>query len=250
MTSGDALAVRALRVSYPVGRRLREVVKGVSFAVKEGECYGLVGESGSGKSSVLSAMAGLQTSWSGEIRKAAGARVQFVFQDPYGSLHPKFTVDATLHEALSVHRLDRREQRIRAVLESMGLPTAARFRYPNQLSGGQRQRVAIARALIVDPTILLLDEPTSALDVSIQAEVLNYLQAAQRERGLAYVLVSHDLAVVAHMCERIGIMKAGELIEEVSSLELRQGRLRQSYSRALLESTGETLLPLRAGELP
>ena len=200
------------------GRDARGVhaVRNVSFRVAEGAAFGLVGESGSGKTTVLRALAGLVAPAAGTVavagrvqgprRDRGFARLcQMVFQDPYGSLHPRHTVDRTLSEPLAIHGLARgseADRRVERALREVGLGPAFRFRYPHQLSGGQRQRVAIARALILEPRVLLLDEPTSALDVSVQAEILNLLARLRRERRLTYLLVSHNLAIVAHLCER------------------------------------------------
>ncbi|MGA9869005.1 MAG: ABC transporter ATP-binding protein [Acetobacteraceae bacterium] len=221
-----------------------EAVRGVSFAVPEGASFGIVGESGSGKSTVLRALSGLNPNWTGRMRVAGQAlgtrrgraffrRVQMVFQDPYGSLHPRQTVDRALCEPLLVHGLGDIDRRVERALIEVALPRDARFRYPHQLSGGQRQRVAIARALMAEPEVLLLDEPTSALDVSVQAEVLNLLADLQRHRGLTYVLVSHNLPVVAHLCSRIGVMQAGEMVEQIGVEELRAGRTRHPHTATL-----------------
>ena len=164
-------------------------------------------------------------------------QVQMVFQDPYSSLHPRHTVDGVLAEPLSIHRFDRRQERIEQALDDVGLGRDFRFRYPHQLSGGQRQRVAIARALILEPSVLLLDEPTSALDASIQAEVLNLLDRLRAERGLTYVMVSHDLAVVAHMCDRLIVMQLGRQVEELSRSDLRAHRAKTDYTRDLLSAS-------------
>jgi peptide/nickel transport system ATP-binding protein len=223
-----------------------EAVKDVSFTVEKGESFGIVGESGSGKSTVLRAISGLNPDWTGRIMvdgvfmtprrtKDFHRRVQMVFQDPYGSLHPRQTVDRLLSEPLLVHRMDNIERRILRGLNEVALPASVRFRYAHQLSGGQRQRVAIARALMAEPQVLLLDEPTSALDVSVQAEVLNLLADLQRARDLTYILVSHNLAVVAHVCERIGVMQGGELVELLSADDLRAGRTRHPHTAALRE---------------
>ena len=186
---------------------------GVSLEVETGQSFGLVGESGSGKSTLLRAIAGLAPVARGDhlasmARRSAHAatkafyrKVQMVFQDPYGSLHPRQTVDRLLQEPLIIHGLGERDSRIGRALDEVGLGSGFRFRYPHQLSGGQRQRVAIARALILEPSILLLDEPTSALDASVQAEVLNLLEQVRRDRKLTFLMVSHDLAIVTHMCE-------------------------------------------------
>jgi peptide/nickel transport system ATP-binding protein len=222
----------------------REVVKGVSFSVEKGGSFGIVGESGSGKSTILRAMAGLNESWEGRIAFAGKdaplkrtpeffRQVQMVFQDPYGSLHPRQTIDRILSELPLVHGMDNIEKRIQQALSDVALPQAVRFRYPHQLSGGQRQRVAIARALIDDPQVLLLDEPTSALDVSVQAEILNLLQDLRAARNLTYILVSHNLAVIAHLCPQVGVMLNGEMVEQLSAGDLREGRIKHPHTEEL-----------------
>jgi peptide/nickel transport system ATP-binding protein len=247
-----AIEVAGLNVIFGRGRDAVHAVRDVSFRVRKGETYGLVGESGSGKSTVLKALTGLAPISSGEARllgrhpprsghpdPAFCRSVQMVFQDPYASLHPRRTIDATLSEPLIIHRMGDRQERARRVLQALadvGLGPEFRFRYPHQLSGGQRQRVAIARALMLEPAIVLLDEPTSALDVSIQAEVLNLLRRLKQERGLTYVLVSHNLAVIAHMCERLAVMCHGRIIEELTVEQLRAGEVREAYTRQLLEA--------------
>ena len=246
-----------LAVSFGHGSNRVAAVRGVSLAVSEGESYGIVGESGSGKSTVLRALCGLAPTTAGKIsidgetlghpRTAAFyRRVQMVFQDPYASLHPRHTVDRVLAEPLAIHGFADTETRIEAALEDVGLGKGFRFRYPHQLSGGQRQRVAIARALILEPRILLLDEPTSALDASIQAEVLNLLDRLRSERGLTYILVSHDLAVVAHMCERLLVMQSGLAVEELTRASLQARAATQTYTRDLLTaSEGYRAKPLQ-----
>ena len=235
MIAVDALTVRFGSV---------EAVKTVSFRLARGEAFGLVGESGSGKSTVLRALAGLNPDWSGRMtldgallsprrNKAFFRQVQMVFQDPYGSLHPRQTVDRALSEPLQVHGIGDIDRRIARGLNEVALPSSIRYRYPHQLSGGQRQRVAIARALMAEPDVLLLDEPTSALDVSVQSEVLNLLADLRAARGLTYIMVSHNLAVVAHLCERIGVMQGGELVETLSADDLRAGRTRHPHTAAL-----------------
>jgi peptide/nickel transport system ATP-binding protein len=220
-------------------------VRDVSFRVAQGETFGLVGESGSGKSTVLRAVAGLITEWTGRIAvdgKELGRRrdraffrtVQMVFQDPYGSLHPRQTIDRILSEPLAVHDVPDADARILRALEEVALPRTARFRYPHQLSGGQRQRVAIARALIADPRVLLLDEPTSALDVSVQAEVLNLLADLRAARGLTCILVSHNLAVVAHLCGRLAVMQGGRIVELLDEASLRAGRAVHPHTQDLI----------------
>jgi len=241
------IEVEHLTVEFGQRRSLVKAVDDVAFRVAAGESYGLVGESGSGKSTVLRAIAGLLTHWSGSIAVAGQAQgkdrtlafrrqVQMVFQDPYGSLHPRHTVDHILKEPLWIHRLDAKDARIVAALEEVGLDESFRFRFPHQLSGGQRQRIAVARALIMEPSVLLLDEPTSALDVSIQAEVLNLLSRLRRERGLTYILVSHNLAVVSHMCERLAVMRSGEIVESLEIEQLRHHMPGHAYTRQLFQA--------------
>ena len=242
------LEITGLDVTFgAVANRVR-AVRGVSLAVEQGESYGIVGESGSGKSTILRAICGLAPVSGGTIRldgapletprsPAFYRRVQMVFQDPYASLHPRHTVDRVLSEPLAIHRFDRAEARIEQALADVGLGQGFRFRYPHQLSGGQRQRVAIARALILEPQVLLLDEPTSALDASIQAEVLNLLDRLRQERGLTYVLVSHDLAVVSHMCDRLLVMQHGAAVEELDRAALRARTTTKDYTRDLLAAS-------------
>jgi len=223
-------------------------VAGVSFAVAAGETFGLVGESGCGKSTVLRALAGLNTDYGGEVRldgtalpphrpRAFFKRVQMVFQDPYGSLHPRQTIQAQLLEPLRNQGMAPPTDAVGAALDSVGLPRTAAFRYPHQLSGGQRQRVAIARALMLQPEVLLLDEPTSALDVSVQAEILNLLMDLRAQRGLTYILVSHDLAVVAHMCHRIAVMQGGRIVDGFDAATLRAGTPAHPYTQELLAAS-------------
>ncbi|WP_210205824.1 ABC transporter ATP-binding protein [Hoeflea marina] len=242
------LDIHDLAVTFGHGARAVHALRGVSFSVNEGESYGIVGESGSGKSTVLRAICGLTPMSGGTVTLDGKAlatprdpafyrRVQMVFQDPYASLHPRHTIDRVLSEPLAIHGFDRRENRIEQALDEVGLGKGFRFRYPHQLSGGQRQRVAIARALILEPKVLLLDEPTSALDASIQAEVLNLLDRLRAERGLTYVLVSHDLAVVAHMCERLLVMQHGLAVEALTREALQASRATQDYTRNLMAAS-------------
>ncbi len=243
-----AIEVERLSVGFGHGPSAVQAVRDVSFQVPDGEAFGLVGESGTGKSTVLRALVGLIERWKGRMAVAGapmGGRrgrafykaVQMVFQDPYGSLHPRQTVDRILAEPMAIHKLDGGARRIERVLADVGLGPAFRFRYPHQISGGQRQRVAIARALIVEPRILLLDEPTSSLDVSVQAEILNLLTRLRREHALTLVLVSHNLAVVAHMCDRLAVMNAGRVVEEMTVARLRAGQPEQPYTRQLLQAS-------------
>ncbi|MER9351823.1 MULTISPECIES: ABC transporter ATP-binding protein [unclassified Mesorhizobium] len=239
-----AISIEGLEVVFDRFRAL----KGANLEVKSGESFGLVGESGSGKSTLLKAIAGLVPVASGTITvngKTLGARrdkafyreVQMVFQDPYGSLHPRQTVDRLLQEPLAIHGFADGEQRIQRALDEVGLGKGFRFRYAHQLSGGQRQRVAIARALILEPSILLLDEPTSALDASVQAEVLNLLEEVRRRRKLTFLMVSHDLAIITHMCERLMVMQNGEAVENLTAGQLIGHRVEKDYTRNLLRAS-------------
>jgi ABC-type dipeptide/oligopeptide/nickel transport system ATPase subunit len=244
----DAIVVSDLSVVFGEGAARNVAVDRVSFKVPKGGSFGLVGESGSGKSTVLRAIAGLIRDWTGGIAikgenlgylrdRSFYRTVQMVFQDPYASLHPRHTVDRILSEPLTLHRFDRVEERIEDGLDAVGLGPSFRFRYPHQLSGGQRQRVAIARALMLEPEILLLDEPTSALDVSVQAEVLNLLADLRAARGLTFLLVSHDLAVVAHMCENIAVMKDGRIVETLDVDAMRRMEPKEDYTNRLLRAS-------------
>ncbi len=251
------VSMRGLTLALGEGDRRRTVLQGVDLDVIQGQAFGLVGESGSGKTTVLRCLAGQYRHWQGRVQIAGqdlagqgprpGAwwsrpdlaharRVQMVFQDPYASLHPRHTVGTALAEPLRVHRLVDVDDRIDQVLVQVGLPPAFRDRYPHQLSGGQRQRVAIARALVLQPGLLLLDEPTSALDVSVQAEVLNLLSDLRRRHGLTYLLVSHDLGVVAHLCDRLAVMQQGAIVETLSSDAMCAGAARHPYTRTLVAS--------------
>ncbi len=242
------LEIRGLNVWFGHGRDRVDAVQDATFSVGEGESFGLVGESGSGKSTILRAITGLAPQWDGSITvdgamliqkrvKAFYKTVQMVFQDPYASLHPRHSVDAVLGETLHLHGFSDIDSRVVKLLDDVGLGQKFRFRYPHQLSGGQRQRVAIARALAGEPRILLLDEPTSALDVSVQAEILNLLTDLRAEHGLTYVMVSHDLAVVGHMCARLAVMKDSRIVEVMDVDNLRQNRAQHPYSQELLRNS-------------
>lgn len=253
------LRVRGLGLTLGEPARRRQVLHDVHLDVQPGQAFGLVGESGSGKTTVLRCLAGQYRHWQGEVqigdRRLTGGlqgrppgawwsrpdlalarQVQMVHQDPYASLHPRHTVHTALAEPLRVHRMDAPDARIDRALTQVGLPLSFRHRYPHQLSGGQRQRVAIARALILQPGLLLLDEPTSALDVSVQAEVLNLLAELRRDHGLTYLLVSHDLGVVAHLCDALAVMQQGAIVETLSTDALCAGAARHPYTRTLVAS--------------
>lgn len=236
------IAVENLSVTFGDTQVLHEV----SFEVAAGESFALVGESGSGKSTILKALAGQLPGYGGSVRLGEGGdapgqtrdtarKVQMVFQDPYGSLHPRRTIDDTLSEPLLIHGIEDRDARVLTMLDAVGLPRRFRFRLPHQLSGGQRQRVAIARALMLAPPILLLDEPTSALDVSVQAEILNLLKSLREEKNLTFLLVTHDLPVVSFLCGRLAILHAGRIVETADTAALRSGQLTSSYGQELYD---------------
>ncbi|MGO7324250.1 ABC transporter ATP-binding protein, partial [Rhizobium ruizarguesonis] len=236
--------VRDLDVVFASGKTSNHVVRGISFQVNQGETLGIVGESGCGKSTVLRCLAGMEAGWTGHIElggKPIGKKrsreelkfAQMVFQDPYGSLHPRHRIGTALAEPLRAMRHSDIWSKVERALIQVGLPASFANRFPHELSGGQRQRVAIARALILSPPILLLDEPTSALDVSVQAEILNLLADQREEKGLTYLLVSHDLAVIGHMCDRVLIMKNGCFVDELTKADLQAGTTHDAYAREL-----------------
>ncbi|CAM4202269.1 MULTISPECIES: ABC transporter ATP-binding protein [Lelliottia] len=242
------IEIKNLNLAFGEGEKRNQVLDEVNISVGEGKIYGLVGESGSGKTTVLKCLAGLFTHWDGELaidgiplgRKINAERcrrVQMVFQDPYGSLHPRHTIGDILEEPLQIHGISDRDRRIHGLLDKVGLNRAFRDRYPHQLSGGQRQRVAIARALILEPQVLLLDEPTSALDVSVQAEILNLLAELQRESNLTYLMVTHDLGVIAHLCQKVAVMQYGKILETLTVDELVAGSAKTDYTRMLVNAS-------------
>jgi microcin C transport system ATP-binding protein len=256
---GEAPLVEAreLRIHFPIraGLLRRQVgavraVDGVSLAVHEGETLGLVGESGSGKTTIGLALLGLEAA-EGEVLfegRAIGdlsreklrplrARMQIVFQDPFGSLSPRLSVGEIVAEGLAVHMraLPRaeREAHVAAALEEVGLSADAAERYPHEFSGGQRQRIAIARAMILKPRFVVLDEPTSALDASVQAEIVELLRALQARNDLAYLFISHDLAVVRALAHRLVVLRAGRVVEEGWAEEIFAAP-REAYTQALI----------------
>ncbi|CUX34730.1 ABC transporter, nucleotide binding/ATPase protein (Dipeptide) [Agrobacterium tumefaciens str. CFBP 5621] len=242
------ITVDKLDVVYGEKEKRNHVVRGVSLTVNKGETLGIVGESGCGKSTLLRSLAALEAGWTGSISfngKAVGKTrsrdelklAQMVFQDPYGSLHPRHRIGRALAEPIRAMGLGDGWSKVPAALQQVGLPAHFAERFPHELSGGQRQRVAIARALILEPPILLLDEPTSALDVSIQAEILNLLADQREERDLTFVLVSHDLAVIAHMCDRVLVMQNGVFVDELTKADLEAGVTHSAYSGELFESS-------------
>ncbi len=236
-------------------RRTAHAVNGVSLTVAPGETLALVGESGSGKTTLGRTILRLVEASSGSVRfggidvlradrrtlQALRRRMQIVFQDPHGSLDPRMTIGASVAEGIEIHRLVPRAERparVAALLGEVGLDPALADRYPHEFSGGQRQRIGIARALAVDPEFLVCDEPVSALDVSVQAQVLNLLRDLQSRRGLAYLFIAHDLAVVRQIAHRIAVMYAGRIVEEGLRDEVLE-RPRHPYTRALLSAVPE-----------
>lgn len=248
--AGPLLEIRDLAVEYPTGRkRTRRAVDGVSLAIQEGETLGLVGESGSGKSTIGRAVLGLAPVTEGSIRfdghelanlgrkerRGFSSSLQVVFQDPYSSLDPTKTIGYSLAEPLVSHGSDRAEARreASAMLERVGLRAEDSARYPGSFSGGQRQRIAIARALMLRPRLVICDEPVSALDLSIQAQVLNLMTDLQKEFGLSYLFIAHDLTVVRHVSDRVAVLSKGRIVEEGTSREVYENP-RHPYTRALL----------------
>ena len=256
-------------------RRFLHAVDQVSFEIKKGETFGLVGESGCGKSTVARLLVGLYDCSGGEVRfegyplqdidRIKGSnttslrrKIQMIFQDPYASLNPRWTVGQIVAEPLKVHRmLESRSailERVAVLLGQVGLAASDAARYPHQFSGGQRQRISIARALASEPEFLVCDEPTSALDVSVQAQVLNLMKDLQKQRGLTYLFISHNLAVVRHVSDRVGVMYLGRLVEVAPNDVLFEKAL-HPYTRMLLdaipdlERTGKDRTPV-AGEVP
>lgn len=252
-------------------RVMLRAVDGVSFEIKRGETLALVGESGCGKSTVARMLVGLYGLTRGDIRfdgqplsrmsepggRELRKRLQMIFQDPYASLNPRWRVGRIIAEPMLTHTkmtLAERTARVGDLLRQVGLDPADQSRYPHQFSGGQRQRISIARALAVNPEFLVCDEPTSALDVSVQAQVLNLMKDLQRELGLTYLFISHNLAVVHHVADRVGVMYLGRMVEVAPRDELFV-RPRHPYTRMLLEAipdidgTGKPRTAV-AGEVP
>jgi peptide/nickel transport system ATP-binding protein len=250
------LEVRALAKSFWLkqglfGRREFKAVQGVNFKLKRGHTLGVVGESGSGKTTMGLTLLRLHEPTGGEVifdgrnlltlsdreRQLMRRRMQIVFQNPYASLNPRFTIGQTLVEPMAIHQIGastaEREQRVRSLLEKVGLDGSAFGKYPHEFSGGQRQRIAIARALTLSPEVLVLDEAVSALDVSVQAQVLNLLKDLQDELGLAYVFISHDLAVVRFISDEVLVMKDGVVVEQAGTEQILAAP-REDYTRRLL----------------
>ncbi|XPP27071.1 MAG: ATP-binding cassette domain-containing protein [Leucobacter sp.] len=250
MTS-ELIRLESVSVVYRRGKVSSPVVRDVSLGINIGETLGLVGESGSGKSTIGNVILGLVPAAGGRIlfdgedithvgsrrRRELTREIQVVFQDPYGSLNPTRTVGATLTE--SIRAQGNRESsrsianQVAHTLEAVGMSSTAAQRYPTEFSGGQRQRIAIARALVVNPRLIVCDEAVSALDLSIQAQVLNLLKQLKEERGLSYLFISHDLAVVAHAADRIAVLERGT-IAEYDTVDRVMGDPQHPYTRMLL----------------
>ncbi len=252
------LETREVSRRYPVRRSLGRrgapvvAVEEASLALRTGEAVGLVGESGSGKSTLGRLLLGLEAPDDGQVLFEGGElsaqtaverlrfrrAVQVVFQDPFASLNPRVTVGGALREILAVHGLARGEaadRRVTDLLEQVGIDPGSERRYPHEFSGGQRQRIGIARALCLGPRVIVADEPVSALDVSVQAKVLQLMLELRRALGLTYLFISHDLAVVRQICDRVLVMQEGKIIERGPSAEL-FSRPRDPYTRRLLEA--------------
>lgn len=259
------------RVIYRKPRMLLHAVDGVSFDLHKGETLALVGESGCGKSTVAKLLAGLYDLTHGSIlfdgmdlttmnpaqKQAMRKRLQMIFQDPYASLNPRWRVGRIIAEPLKTHTsLSEQEQseRVGQLLEQVGLNPSDQSRYPHQFSGGQRQRISIARALALNPEFIVCDEPTSALDVSVQAQVLNLMKDLQKSLGLSYLFISHNLAVVHHVADRVGVMYLGRIVE-IASRNTLFATPRHPYTQMLLGAipdmtgTGKARIPV-AGEVP
>jgi oligopeptide/dipeptide ABC transporter ATP-binding protein len=256
----NLLEVQNLRVDFPVNRRLFgrakafvRAVDDVSLTIGPGETVGLVGESGCGKTTLGRALLKLVEPTAGRIvlegeeitqltshqMRPHRRRLQMIFQDPYNSLNPRMTVADIIGEALDIHQLAAtpavRWERIATLLQDVGLDPSHARRYPHEFSGGQRQRIGIARALAVDPRLIVCDEPVSALDVSVQAQIINLLQDLQRQRGVAYLFIAHDLAVVEHISRRILVMYLGRVVESGEAKAICRAP-KHPYTQALLSA--------------
>jgi oligopeptide/dipeptide ABC transporter ATP-binding protein len=255
----ELLTVENLKTYFPIRAGLLQrvvaqvkAVDGVSFGIREGETFGLVGESGCGKTTVARTILRLQKATDGTVffdgedvfakrggeLKALRRNMQIIFQDPYSSLDPRMTVGSIIAEGLYIHGMRNAKERTEVVLEMLdkvGLNPYHAHRYPHEFSGGQRQRIGIARALALNPRFIVLDEPVSALDVSIQSQILNLLKSLQNEFGFTYLFVAHDLSVVEHISDRVGVMYLGKLVEVTRRSELYANPL-HPYTQALLSS--------------
>jgi oligopeptide transport system ATP-binding protein len=247
------LQVKDLKKHFKVGRASLKAVDGISLEIKKGETFGLVGESGCGKSTVGRTLVRLYEPSGGEVlfngkniheagsdeARLLNRKMQMVFQDPQASLNPRMIVGDIVAEGIDIHNLvesrKERTERVNELLETVGLSKEHANRYPHEFSGGQRQRIGVARALAVDPDFIVADEPVSALDVSIQAQVINLLRGLQKQRGLTYLFISHDLSVVEYISDRVGVMYLGVMVEMAPSEELYANPL-HPYTQALLSA--------------
>lgn len=269
----DVSATWAKRVLTGAPRRVVHAVEAVDFQVPRGSTFALVGESGCGKSTIARTIVGVQAPSAGSVsfmgvdiaafktRHAAKPyrrHLQMIFQDPYASLNPRWRVGRIVAEPIVTHGLMAPgaglTARIAELLETVGLAAGDARKYPHQFSGGQRQRISIARALASNPAFIVCDEPTSALDVSVQAQILNLMKRLQRELGLTYLLISHNLAVVAHMADQLGVMYLGRLVEQGDAARIIAAPL-HPYTRLLLDTVPDPLAPRRdrprlSGEVP
>ncbi|TFB18894.1 ATP-binding cassette domain-containing protein [Filobacillus milosensis] len=249
------LEIKNLKKHFNVGRKATlKAVDGINFDIYKGETFGLVGESGCGKSTAGRTVLRLYEATDGEVvfngqnvhskksgkdTKELSRKMQMIFQDPYASLNPRMTVKDIIAEGIDIHGLAKnkkeREETVIELLETVGLNKEHANRYPHEFSGGQRQRIGIARALALDPDFIVADEPISALDVSIQAQVVNLMKRLQKERDLTYLFIAHDLAMVKHISDRVGVMYLGRMMELASSDDLYKNPL-HPYTRALLSA--------------
>lgn len=253
------LEVENLKKYFKVGKQSLKAVDKVSFSVKRGETLGLVGESGSGKSTLGRTIVGLNeatggtlrfegkdiSSLSGKEKRRYNRIVQMIFQDPHASLNPRMKISDIIGEGIDAHKLasgKERMNRIHSLLERVGLQADHAARYPHEFSGGQRQRIGIARALAVEPKFIVADEPISALDVSIQAQVVNLMEDLQRDMGLTFLFIAHDLGMVKHISDRIGVMYLGGLMELADSDALFLEPL-HPYTQALLSAIPDPVIP-------
>ena len=262
------LEVKNLKVYYPVKvrknalaseKRFVKAVDDISFSIRQGETFGLVGESGCGKSTTGKTIVRLLKPTGGQVlfegqdifaegkKSDLSQKIQIIFQDPYSSLDPRFTVGRCIAEPMRVHKMGtakEQEERVRSLMHDVGLRPEAYTKYPHEFSGGQRQRIGVARALALNPSLIVCDEPVSALDVSIQAQILNLMQNLQEKYHLTYLFISHNLAVVEHLCDRVAVMYLGNLVEVAETEDLFCHPV-HPYTQALLDA-----IPVPDPEIP
>ena len=262
------LEVKNLKVYYPVKvrknalaseKRFVKAVDDISFSIRQGETFGLVGESGCGKSTTGKTIVRLLKPTGGQVlfegqdifaegkKSDLSQKIQIIFQDPYSSLDPRFTVGRCIAEPMRVHKMGtakEQEERVRFLMHDVGLRPEAYTKYPHEFSGGQRQRIGVARALALNPSLIVCDEPVSALDVSIQAQILNLMQDLQEKYHLTYLFISHNLAVVEHLCDRVAVMYLGNLVEVAETEDLFCHPV-HPYTQALLDA-----IPVPDPEIP